>query len=348
MENTLVNKKEFIFLDIMKFICSLLVVAIHIPPLVNIDSSFSYWFTQIFSRIAVPFFFICSGFFLFEKLKDKEKFIKYIKRMIIFYGTYTLFYIPQIIYNNTLNDLTLLEDIGMFFRNTLFVASYSHLWFILGIIIASSILYLFVNKFKLSDKKIIIIAIVLYCIGVIGNEYPNLLNDNIVLGKIFEIYCAMLRTTRNGLFFGLLLVSIGYLIKKHSDKISMMSVYPMLLVLTFVIMCMEKYLFLPGQVGNKNDMLFCLPIVTTLLFICCCFVRIDIKYLSIGKVLRNISVIIFGFHLLIKFYLNLYLDSNDITLHSLLFYSIVVLINGVICLVIILLQKRFKKLEYLY
>lgn len=344
------DKKEFIFLDIMKFICSLLVLAIHLPPLVSFNTPYNYWFTYVFARIAVPFFFVCSGYFVYSKMNDKKALFKYIKRLLIFYGIYTILYTPQIIYNNTLNDLTFLEDVGMYLRNTLLIASYSQLWYIIGIICSTLILYVFINKFKFKDVTIIIVSLILFCIGTICNEYPNLITNEFI-SKVYEIYCAIFRTTRNGLFFGLLLVSIGYLIRKHSHKIKINKtalILPVLIVFGFWLITKEKYDFLPGQSGNKNDMLFTLPIVTTLLFLGCSFIKINVKYEKIGFLFRKLSIMIFGFHLLIKFYVNLYLASKEISLHSFVLFSIVLAINLVIAVAIILLQKKFNKLKYMY
>lgn len=67
-------------IDICKFICSILVVAIHIPvvnapmtvELSNVSVFVNTVLQQAMCRIAVPFFFVCSGFFLYKKCQNKQ------------------------------------------------------------------------------------------------------------------------------------------------------------------------------------------------------------------------------------------------------------------------------------
>ena len=57
--------KKYDAIDLMKFILSLLVVALHVPPIRE-----GYEHLRIICRLAVPLFFITSGFFFFKKTKD--------------------------------------------------------------------------------------------------------------------------------------------------------------------------------------------------------------------------------------------------------------------------------------
>ena len=63
--------------DLMKFILAILVITIHSSPLTG---SYEYILTGIIARIAVPFFFISSGYILYTKLQANTLYIrKYIK-----------------------------------------------------------------------------------------------------------------------------------------------------------------------------------------------------------------------------------------------------------------------------
>ena len=66
------EKKEYRALDFLKFVAAFLVVAIHIPPFEEIAPVFSHEFQQVICRMAVPFFFVCTGYFIGEKITDKD------------------------------------------------------------------------------------------------------------------------------------------------------------------------------------------------------------------------------------------------------------------------------------
>lgn len=52
-------------IDYAKFIFSILVIALHCGPFECVSADASYYFTQCVTRVAVPFFFVCNGFFAF-------------------------------------------------------------------------------------------------------------------------------------------------------------------------------------------------------------------------------------------------------------------------------------------
>lgn len=97
--------------------------------------------------------------------------------------------------------------------------SYKQLWFFVGLITASLLLYFLVNKLKVDDGKLLLFVSSLYITGVLGNTYTQFFSNMPMLQKILKIYFENFETTRNGLFFELPFLSIGYLIKKYSYKI---------------------------------------------------------------------------------------------------------------------------------
>lgn len=76
----------------MRVICAIMVVVIHIPPFGSIErfDTINYYLQQYVSRVAVPFFFITSGFFLAKKNSldnfDIKISIKYIKKILILFN----------------------------------------------------------------------------------------------------------------------------------------------------------------------------------------------------------------------------------------------------------------------
>ncbi len=93
--------KHFPFVDVVKFICAFLVIAIHVVPFTDIDPYLSYGVKQYIARLAVPFFFVAGGYFCFRKTDynnfDSERPIAYAKRIFRLYLIWTTIYLPLII-----------------------------------------------------------------------------------------------------------------------------------------------------------------------------------------------------------------------------------------------------------
>lgn len=96
MEDTKYNKQNYNAIDLTKFICSILVVAIHIKPFGdNVDFHFlNYGIQNYLARIAVPFFFVTSGFLLYRKTSfetfSMERPLKYALKLFRLYVIWSL------------------------------------------------------------------------------------------------------------------------------------------------------------------------------------------------------------------------------------------------------------------
>lgn len=56
--------KQYNSIDLFKFLFAVVVVMIHTTPFKNASETFSYYFSNTFCNLAVPFFFVASGFFV--------------------------------------------------------------------------------------------------------------------------------------------------------------------------------------------------------------------------------------------------------------------------------------------
>lgn len=104
--------KEYKGLDIMKFVMAIVVVAIHTRPEMSFNSSLARQIFEAIYSLAVPFFFIASGFLLFRKIslpltEEGEQRIKsYLSRMCRLYLVWTIIYLPLTIYGFYLDGLS--------------------------------------------------------------------------------------------------------------------------------------------------------------------------------------------------------------------------------------------------
>ena len=58
------QKKNYGAIDNFRFLAALLIVAIHTSPLASFSGTADFLVTYCFGRIAVPFFFMVTGFFV--------------------------------------------------------------------------------------------------------------------------------------------------------------------------------------------------------------------------------------------------------------------------------------------
>ncbi len=66
-EEVVVEKyRQYQGIDVLKFIMAILVISLHIYPFTDINETLNYYTINWFSRLAVPFFFVCTGFFIFS------------------------------------------------------------------------------------------------------------------------------------------------------------------------------------------------------------------------------------------------------------------------------------------
>lgn len=137
-------------IDVAKFFMAILVMTIHINTGLTIGKH--DFISNGIARIAVPFYFITSGFFYFKK---KESLLIYtlintLKRISFLfigwtavYGIY--FFFSEYIYS----DKPIINEL-LFLKRHIFLNPYAHLWYLPALMIGIVITWIF---FKLNLKK---------------------------------------------------------------------------------------------------------------------------------------------------------------------------------------------------
>ena len=101
----LCEKQTFRGIDLIKFLCAILVVSIHAAPFgqtgITLNRLLNFGTQHYLARLAVPFFFMCTGFLVFRK-QPLEGFTfrtgaRAAWKMYRLYLIWTVIYIPLII-----------------------------------------------------------------------------------------------------------------------------------------------------------------------------------------------------------------------------------------------------------
>ena len=195
-------------INFCRIVATLFVVGIHSLEFYNVDSNTHIILLTLFS-LAVPFFFLTSGYLMNinldrkETLTDKKSyFFKYIKNLLVIYFI-CIFIDGLFIYLEKYFLLGLKIDImsWIFSKETLFglhTGGYFYpIWFLMALVHSHLIIYIFRNKLEVVVRFSIVIYIFLYILQIL----------------------AIIPVSRNVFSIGLLFTSLGYLISKYKDKI---------------------------------------------------------------------------------------------------------------------------------
>ena len=95
------NMKNENAIDLMKFIMSLLIVAIHVPILTGNLNFYDSLISNGIARVGVPFYFITGSYFLFRKIESdnaRHTYKKYFLKLFRIYCIWSFIYLLPILF----------------------------------------------------------------------------------------------------------------------------------------------------------------------------------------------------------------------------------------------------------
>ena len=330
-------KKNYLIIDIVKLLLALGIVAIHTGFLLNYNAGF-YIHTILF-RIGVPFFFFSSGYFLAFKTNNnnkKDTIKKQTKKLLIIYLFLSFVYlIINMVRYNDFNPSSILYGLWYIFTGR----SQSVMWFVGALITSMIFLYFIPNNEVL--KKSIIIAVVLYIIGLLFNTYNFLIIDSKQLSFIYYFLVDIFINNSNALFEGFLFVALGYYINKYGCKknaiISIMTLIVGLLILFFEVYFVKQHL---NVVNNYEYYLSHLLIIPSLFVL---LTKINLNTDSIF--IRKLSSYIYYFHyatiILLILFNNIY--NTNVLNDNLGFYLMTILITTCFSILFYIYNMNYKE-----
>ena len=331
-------KKNYNGIDLFKFIMAFLVVAMHLTPLAMFGEG-TQFVSLVFTMVAVPFFFCASGFFLRIKLESSDNYsntvFNFAKRVLLLYLIWTIIYIPCIVFWYYNEHKTIIR----FLQECVFDGSYLHLWFLPSLIIASLLVSWLFRK--ISIEKIMIIAGILYVIGLPDTCWYNAITNKAIKG-IISNYDKIFLTTRNGLFFGMIFVAIGFFAVEKNIELKASIIGAIIsFICLFIEMVIYKY---NGFMRTSPGVLFSIPFVY---FIFQLAKNLNLKNNHIYVTLRHMGVLIYFGHCWVDFtYSILLFNILHTRANSMIRYLYTIIIIVPIAYIITRLQKK-EKLRWL-
>ncbi|MDF2513426.1 MAG: vanTG [Herbinix sp.] len=212
------NKHEsYTGIDYFRFLAALLIVAIHTSPLLSYSEMGDFILTRIIARVAVPFFFMTSGYFLISRYAyNSDKLRAFIAKTAMIYVAAIVIYIPLNIYNGYFQQGNFLPNM---LKDILFDGTMYHLWFLPASILGAFIAWLLVKR--LGIQKAFFITVILYIIGMFGDSYYGVSEQLPVMKHVYEAIFQVSDYTRNGIFFAPVFFVLGGMLADRSIRISL-------------------------------------------------------------------------------------------------------------------------------
>ncbi len=249
-----------VYIDYMKFIAAFLVVAIHVSPLSGINENGDFILTRIIARIAVPFFFMVSGYFVLPgSKKHNGRILKFLKKTSLLYLAAIILYLPINFYTGYFKEL----KIGTVLRDIFFDGTFYHLWYLPAVILGI-LICLFLIRIA-GEKAAFAVTVILYLAGLLGDSYYGLTRLSPVMAEIYDGVLQVFSYTRNGIFFAPVFLMLGCLIKngektetKETKRNNTNGVIYGLTVLIFFLPMLAEGLLLHKYGWQRHDSMYIL------------------------------------------------------------------------------------------
>ena len=255
------EKKYYTGIDGMRLAAAVLVIACHTSPLAGVSVVGDLVLTRIVARVAVPFFWMATGFFTISRYhRDNGGRKKHLKKTGFIYAAAVLLYLPLNVYQGYFNRPNLLPNL---LRDLVFDGTVYHLWYLpaamLGLVIAWRLVE------KLDYPKGLAVAAVLYLVGLLGDSYYGIVGRLPVVKKFYDLLFQLFDYTRNGIFFAPIFLMLGgYMAEQKPRRTKWWNWAGF--ASSFVLMLIEGMLLHQYGIPRHDSMYLMLPVCMVFLF----------------------------------------------------------------------------------
>ena len=203
--------------DYFRIVAAVMVIGIHTAPFSGISKAFDFLLTYCAGRVAVPFFFMTTGYFVLGSWRKNgndagSKVIRFIKKTLFLYAVSIVLYLPINFYSGGLPG-----SAGEFIRMLIFDGTFYHLWYFPAVIIGCFAVMMLLKKFP--ARTVFGITILLYLIGAGGDSCYGIAARIPALEHMYDVIFAVISYTRNGIFYAPIFLLMGRLLRERKASI---------------------------------------------------------------------------------------------------------------------------------
>ena len=203
--------------DYFRIVAAVMVIGIHTAPFSGISKAFDFLLTYCAGRVAVPFFFMTTGYFVLGSWRKNgndagSKVIRFIKKTLFLYAVSIVLYLPINFYSGGLPG-----SAGEFIRMLIFDGTFYHLWYFPAVIIGCFAVMMLLKKFP--ARTVFGITILLYLIGAGGDSCYGIAARIPALEHMYDVIFAVSSYTRNSIFYAPIFLLMGRLLRERKASI---------------------------------------------------------------------------------------------------------------------------------
>lgn len=295
-------------IDALRLIAAFLVVYIH-SGFHGLDGKAGVigTFLLVIGRLAVPFFFAVSGYFIFSRNYSDQvrKIQKSVPKLLcifllasLLYFVFYVWYFGSYSYTASLMTPETIYNMIVFNRPIYNEA----LWFLLALAIGSVVLWINAKYIK-KDGLMLLIAVCFYAISLVVSNYSQAIHIQPVDVMIY----------RNFLGEGLLFILIGYMSAKYKKQLSQINpatlfIYSFICIALYII----EFYVIKAHVSEPADTYILLPLIILLIMAWTIKYPGFLKKTSVPALGASLALYIYVLHILFLYTISYLYDRVGI------------------------------------
>lgn len=197
-------------LDCMRLVFAVSIVALHTNPFIEYNGFISYFFSQVISRLGVPFFSLLAGYYFFKSNSEE----KYKKTFVRYLASYTIWSIVYFIFQSILSINGGQEVLFRSIVQTYLFDGYYHLWYMLAIIYTIIILWIMKDNKKIL-KYLYGVSLCFLVIGICMFGYGKIFFSIPIFKNLFGQLNMDVNMQTQWLFLVVPFFMTGYILQKN-------------------------------------------------------------------------------------------------------------------------------------
>jgi peptidoglycan/LPS O-acetylase OafA/YrhL len=254
------NSSYFGMVDVLRLVFAIGVAAIHTMAFQSINEDLRIATSMGICRIAVPFFFIVSGYFLYNRINSEKEPKATLKRLLILYwvwvGIEFITLLPMVLSSLNMPAIIIVKRL-------LLMGVTGSLWYISSLIITIFIIAPLLKRDKIIP--LLIIGAILYLFGTTGDTYYGFF-QNTMVSSLNNAYVSVFMMPQVGITEAILFVTLGAVVNKYklNEKIKKAG---LLSIISIILLLIETFVLNKTGIAKDANMYLSAIIAAPVIFI---------------------------------------------------------------------------------